>query len=228
MHPRQRVEVPGHLRVIGVPSTCCFIRWIRPRGESISSPHSTYVGHVGRQNPQCTQCRSARASGPSSDPSHEPAGGQIRAGVEPLLDPPHQRRARSPGPSGRPGARAPAARRARSACRRAWPRSPRSARDELGERRCADVGGQGDVRTAEAADPRTRAGSRAGGDRPQRGVCDGRAGPAAPSSTSSRAGAAHQPGRLGGDPRVRAVRPSAPYGERPAPGPPSPRSARPR
>ena len=28
---------------------------MRPRGESISSPHSTYVGHVGRQKPQCTQ-----------------------------------------------------------------------------------------------------------------------------------------------------------------------------
>src|SRR5262245_61064066 len=27
---------------------------MRPRGESISSPHSTYVGHVGRQKPQCT------------------------------------------------------------------------------------------------------------------------------------------------------------------------------
>ena len=31
------------------------IRWMRPRGESISSCQSTYVGHVGRQNPQWTQ-----------------------------------------------------------------------------------------------------------------------------------------------------------------------------
>jgi hypothetical protein len=28
---------------------------IRPRGESISSPHSTYVGQVGRQKPQWMQ-----------------------------------------------------------------------------------------------------------------------------------------------------------------------------
>jgi hypothetical protein len=28
---------------------------MRPRGESISSPHDTYVGHAGKQNPQCTQ-----------------------------------------------------------------------------------------------------------------------------------------------------------------------------
>ena len=28
---------------------------IRPRGESASAPHSTYVGQVSRQNPQCTQ-----------------------------------------------------------------------------------------------------------------------------------------------------------------------------
>src|SRR5687767_15704103 len=27
---------------------------MRPRGESISSPQSKYVGHVGRQNPQWT------------------------------------------------------------------------------------------------------------------------------------------------------------------------------
>src|SRR5258708_6378338 len=27
---------------------------MRPRGESASRPHKRYVGHVGRQNPQCT------------------------------------------------------------------------------------------------------------------------------------------------------------------------------
>ncbi len=31
------------------------MRWMRPRGESISSLQRTYVGHVGRQNPQWTQ-----------------------------------------------------------------------------------------------------------------------------------------------------------------------------
>ena len=33
------------------------MRWMRPRGESISSLQSTYVGHVGRQKPQWTQSR---------------------------------------------------------------------------------------------------------------------------------------------------------------------------
>ena len=37
------------------PSCTPFIRSMRPRGESISSPHDTYVGHAGKQNPQCTQ-----------------------------------------------------------------------------------------------------------------------------------------------------------------------------
>ena len=36
---------------------------MRPRGESISSPHSTYVGHVGRQKPQCTQSSMRSGSG---------------------------------------------------------------------------------------------------------------------------------------------------------------------
>jgi hypothetical protein len=36
---------------------------IRPRGESISSPHSTYVGHVGRQKPQCTQSSMSSGGG---------------------------------------------------------------------------------------------------------------------------------------------------------------------
>src|SRR6185436_17246129 len=36
---------------------------MRPRGESISSPHNTYVGQVGRQKPQCTQSPTSAASG---------------------------------------------------------------------------------------------------------------------------------------------------------------------
>ena len=40
-----------------VPSRRASMRWMRPRGESISSRQSTYVGHVGRQKPQWTQSR---------------------------------------------------------------------------------------------------------------------------------------------------------------------------
>src|SRR5687767_11293939 len=40
------------------------MRWIRPRGESVSCPHKRYVGHVGRQKPQCTQ--SSRRSRPGA------------------------------------------------------------------------------------------------------------------------------------------------------------------
>ena len=36
---------------------------MRPRGESISSFQSTYVGHVGRQKPQCTQSSMRSISG---------------------------------------------------------------------------------------------------------------------------------------------------------------------
>src|SRR5512146_1965405 len=36
---------------------------MRPRGESISSPHSRYVGQVGRQKPQCTQSAISSGSG---------------------------------------------------------------------------------------------------------------------------------------------------------------------
>src|SRR3954452_22217269 len=36
---------------------------MRPRGESISSPHRAYVGQVGRQNPQCTQSEISSSDG---------------------------------------------------------------------------------------------------------------------------------------------------------------------
>src|SRR5688572_24859537 len=39
---------------------------MRPRGESISSPHSRYVGHVGRQNPQCTHLSMSAGDGASA------------------------------------------------------------------------------------------------------------------------------------------------------------------
>ena len=67
MQPRQASQWPTIASVIGSPSTACCIRWMRPRGESISSPHSTYVGQVGRQNPQCTQSSRSSRSRSTSD-----------------------------------------------------------------------------------------------------------------------------------------------------------------
>ena len=55
-HPRHRsmcvpnASEPGSSR----PSTTARMRCRRPRGESASSPRRLYVGHAGRQNPQCT------------------------------------------------------------------------------------------------------------------------------------------------------------------------------
>src|SRR6187402_3632972 len=56
MHPRQRSKCVETVAFsVTVPSSRASIRWMRPRGESISSRQRTYVGHVGRQKPQCTQ-----------------------------------------------------------------------------------------------------------------------------------------------------------------------------
>ena len=56
MQPRQRSKWPTTVGLSEiVPSRCDSISWIRPRGESISSLQSRYVGHVGRQKPQWTQ-----------------------------------------------------------------------------------------------------------------------------------------------------------------------------
>ena len=56
MQPRQRSKCSTTVRFSAiVPSSRASIRWMRPRGESISSLQSRYVGHVGRQKPQCTQ-----------------------------------------------------------------------------------------------------------------------------------------------------------------------------
>ena len=72
------------------------MRSMRPRGESISSPHDWYVGQAGRQKPQWTQSsRRLRAGAPGggrrrrrghSEPSHEAAGIQAAVGVEPILE----------------------------------------------------------------------------------------------------------------------------------------------
>jgi hypothetical protein len=63
MQPRQASKWPTIDGLSGSPDRPCAIRWIRPRGESISSPHSTYVGQVGRQKPQWTQSAISSAEG---------------------------------------------------------------------------------------------------------------------------------------------------------------------
>ena len=59
MQPRHRSKWSPAAGVSGAPSSSWLTRWIRPRGESISSPHSEYVGQAGRQKPQCTQSLTA-------------------------------------------------------------------------------------------------------------------------------------------------------------------------
>src|SRR5215470_10910112 len=71
---------------------------MRPRGESISSPHDWYVGQVGRQKPQWTQVSMRRCSGKleASDESSrvEPAV-RVEAVLQ-LLHEPEAARNRSP------------------------------------------------------------------------------------------------------------------------------------
>jgi len=62
MQPRQRSKCVAAADVSGEPSRTWPTRCIRPRGESISSPHSWYVGQAGKQNPQCTQSLTASVS----------------------------------------------------------------------------------------------------------------------------------------------------------------------
>jgi hypothetical protein len=62
MQPKQRSKCVVTVAFsVSVPSSRASMRLMRPRGESISSRQRTYVGHVGRQNPQWTQ--SAVSSG---------------------------------------------------------------------------------------------------------------------------------------------------------------------
>ena len=65
------------------------MRTMRPRGESISSPHTTYVGQVGRQKPQWMQVLISAGSN-GSDASHEQAGRADAGRVEAFLDLAHQ------------------------------------------------------------------------------------------------------------------------------------------
>ena len=61
--PRQRSKCSTTVLLSGtVPSIRPAIRRMRPRGESISSPHRFQVGQVGRQKPQWTQSRTRPGS----------------------------------------------------------------------------------------------------------------------------------------------------------------------
>ena len=59
--PRQRSMCGCASASVRSPSSTSFISTMRPRGESISSPSTWYVGHAGRQKPQCTHVATARA-----------------------------------------------------------------------------------------------------------------------------------------------------------------------
>src|ERR1019366_7469148 len=65
---------------------------MRPRGESISSPNSRYVGQAFRQSPQWTQRSRSNCLGPRpvfSDTAIQSATVQKIGGVKQVLDTPH-------------------------------------------------------------------------------------------------------------------------------------------
>ena len=69
-----------------LPSSTSFAKWIRPLGDSTSSPVTRYVGQLLRHSPQCTQRLRSSLEGASagsghraSDPTDEPSP------VEPAL-----------------------------------------------------------------------------------------------------------------------------------------------
>ena len=69
------------------PPSSRLIRWMRPRGESDSSPQSEYVGQAGRQNPQCTQVStSSRVEASATERLHHPLLERLQHwGLTPLL-----------------------------------------------------------------------------------------------------------------------------------------------
>src|SRR5438874_2082818 len=78
---------------------------MRPRGESISSFQLWYVGHAGRQKPQCTQSSISFLSGTLEAPD-EAARIEAAIRIEVLLDALHdreRRRRRTPGLEGKAG-----------------------------------------------------------------------------------------------------------------------------
>ena len=73
MQPRQRSKCSTTVRLSAtVPSSRASISWMRPRGESISSFQSRYVGQVGRQKPQWTHSRVSSRITRSGE--HRPSG----------------------------------------------------------------------------------------------------------------------------------------------------------
>ena len=69
------------------PLSSRLIRWMRPRGESDSSPQSEYVGHAGRQNPQWTQVSTQLAGRGLSHRTPPPPAARAAAtsGSDPVL-----------------------------------------------------------------------------------------------------------------------------------------------
>ena len=64
MQPRQASKCSTIEGVSGSPSKSLRSSGRCARaGESISSPHSAYVGQAGRQKPQCTQSETSSADG---------------------------------------------------------------------------------------------------------------------------------------------------------------------
>src|SRR4051812_50214382 len=111
MQPKQASKCWTIESVIGAPCSPAFIRSIRPRGESISSPHSVYVGQVGRQKPQCTQSSSRFSDGGWSSSNAGRGASSPRPGTCPPGapsaggggDPPGAPPAREGGPPGGAG-----------------------------------------------------------------------------------------------------------------------------
>src|SRR5438270_11117256 len=86
MHPRQRSMWVTSSSVTSAPASASPISTIRPRGESASFAHSTYVGQVCRQKPQWTQSSTMARSDAANE---HPRIAYLRR-IEPLLDPAHQ------------------------------------------------------------------------------------------------------------------------------------------
>src|SRR5688500_16917448 len=74
---------------------------MRPRGESASTPSTRYVGHAGRQSPQCTQS-SVRVYASTASCADTPVGTTAVAVVAP---PPRPAAARTPCPAEGPAPR---------------------------------------------------------------------------------------------------------------------------
>src|SRR3954470_3144707 len=73
MQPRHLSKCPRTASVSSIFfSSKDFMRYMRPRGESISSFQLLYVGQAGRQNPQCTHSSISFLSGNYKPPTKRP------------------------------------------------------------------------------------------------------------------------------------------------------------